>query len=98
MHAQDLSRSVPHGFRRLADQLLRASSAVPLLISEGVNRSSNAQRRQRFVEAQGEAAETAAAVEILEALEFVTTDASDDFQDRAARIAAMLTGLIRHHS
>ena len=52
--AKGISEQIPRGYRSLSDQLIRSGSGVVLLIAEGANRFSSAQKRQRFVEARGE--------------------------------------------
>jgi four helix bundle protein len=84
--------------RRIGDQLGRASSAVPLLIAEGAQRRTSAQKRQRFTEARGEAAETASACELARALELVDAATAVSVEVLADRVCAMLTRLIARHS
>ncbi len=38
--ADRLARRIPRGYRGLADHLLRAATAIPVLIGEGANRVS----------------------------------------------------------
>ena len=85
------------GHRRITDQLQRASAAVPLLIAEGAHRASHRQKRQRFVEARGECAETAAACELAYCLGLTSMELSEPVQVLADRVAAMLTRLIARH-
>ena len=89
---------VPRGYRCLAEQLLRSGVGVALLVAEGANRFAAPQKRQRFVEARGECGEAAATVEVLEAVGLVAAGRSEEFVEAADRVAAMLTGLISHHS
>lgn len=58
-----LADGVPRGYRRWADQLLRAAGSTVGLIGEGANRFTSGQKRQRFTEARGEAGEVAAWIE-----------------------------------
>jgi four helix bundle protein len=90
--ADRLCRGLPPGNGRIKDQLRRASQAVPLLVAEGAHRSSWPQKRQRYSEARGEAGEVAAAAELTQALGL--GDGSE-VVELAARVAAMLTRLIR---
>ena len=96
--AKELSDRVPRGYRGLADQLIRSGPAVALLIAEGANRESSAQKRQRFAEARGECGEAAATVEILVRMELLLGEEPARFERTADEVAAMLTGLIRRHS
>ncbi len=92
---KNLSGSIPRGHRSLADQVLRSSSAIPLLVAEGANRKSLGTKRQRFEEARGECGESAAAIELMVVLGFVATEEGEACLQLAGRIGAMLTGLIR---
>ena len=90
-----LAQRLPRGNGSLKDQLKRSGQAPVLLIAEGANRFSAAQKRQRFTEAQGECGETAAAAETAAALGLVPPGDAQAVQDLAARVSAMLTGLIK---
>ena len=96
--AKGISEQIPRGYRSLSDQLIRSGSGVVLLIAEGANRSSSAQKRQRFVEARGECGEAAATVELSERMGLISPQECQLFQSTAGRIVAMLTGLIRRHA
>lgn len=96
--ARALASQLGHRDRRLADQLHRAASAVPLLISEGANRRTPGQKRQRFTEARGEAAEVAAACELAALFGIVSDDEAIEVELLADRVAAMLTRLIQRFS
>ena len=93
-----LSERVPRGYRSLADQLIRSAPSIALLIAEGANRLTPGQKRQRFVEARGECGEAAATVEVLRLMDLVPENDSRHFSQKADRVAAMLTGLIRLYS
>ena len=93
--AKKIADRVPRGYRSLADQLIRSAPAVALLVAEGANRSTPAQKRQRYTEARGECGEAAATVEVLAHMELVSRGESERFEQIADRVAAMLTGLIR---
>ena len=69
-----LARRIPHGYRWLADHLIRAACAVPVLTAEGANRASPGNKRQRFSEALGECGEAAAVAELVERLALVRGD------------------------
>ena len=96
--AKGISEQIPRGYRSLSDQLIRSGSGVVLLIAEGANRSSSAQKRQRFVEALGECGEAAATVELSQRMGLISTQECQLFQSTAGRVGAMLTGLIRRHA
>ena len=96
--AKGISEQIPRGYRSLSDQLIRSGSGVVLLIAEGANRCSAAQKRQRFIEARGECGEAAATVELCERLGLISGEDCQQFQSAAGRIAAMLSGLIRRRT
>ena len=93
--AKRAAARVPRGYRTLADQMLRAACSTVLLISEGANRFSAGDKRQRFRMAQGECGECAAASELAMKLGLVPTHEALAVQQLAARVGAMLTRLIR---
>ena len=68
--------------------------ARSLLLAEGANRRGAAEKRQRFVESRGEAGETAAACDLVMALELGSPTLAQCAKQYAARLAAMLTKLI----
>jgi len=93
--AKRLSDQVPRGYRSFADQMMRAAGSTVLLIAEGANRRTAGQKRQRFSEARGECGEVAAAAEMLGLLGLVPGAEAAELQGKAARVAAMLTGLLK---
>jgi four helix bundle protein len=75
--------------------VVRSATGLGPLIAEGANRFSPKQKRQRFVEARGEAAEVAAHLERLRRYGFI----SEAQLLKGSRLAdRVLTGLIRRHS
>ena len=92
--AKELAKEIPRGHRSVADHVLRASSNTVLLLAEGANRRSAAQKRQRFVESRGECAEVAAAADLVIVLDLGSATRAEDLKQRAARVSAMLTKLI----
>jgi four helix bundle protein len=93
-----LIAQVPQGHHKLVDQIVRASTGAEALIAEGANRYSPKQKRQRFVEARGEAGEVAAHLERLRRYRFITRSQLLEGLTLADRLCAMLTGLIKRHS
>lgn len=96
--SRKLADRVPRGYRPFADQLLRAAGHTVLLISEGANRYTAGQKRQRYTEARGECGEVAAAAELLATLRLVPELEARQVEQLAGRVAAMLTRLIQRHS
>ena len=93
-----LARGIPRGYRWLADHLVRAACAVPVLTAEGANRVSPGTKRQRFSEALGECGEAAAVAEVVERLALVRGDETATVLAHADRAAALLHGLVRKHT
>ena len=60
-HVMVLVTQVPEGHAKMVDQIVRAATGAEALIAEGANRYTPKQKRQRFVEARGEAGEVAVA-------------------------------------
>ena len=89
-----LAKSLPRGNAALADQLLRASQAVPLLVAEGSNRRTGKQERQRYVEARGEVGEAAAALELIARLQLAPANQLSHCWDLATPVHAMLSRLV----
>lgn len=96
--AHQVSQRIPRGYRSFAEQLLRAAGETVALIGEGANRFTSGQKRQRFVEARGEAGEVAVHVEAICTMGLVTQEDAHEVLHKADRICAMLTRLIRRHS
>ena len=96
--ADRLARRIPRGYRGLADHLLRAAAAIPVLIGEGANRVSAGHKRQRFAEAGGECGEVAAVIELVDRLALIPGDDHTAELKLAGRVAAMLAGLVRKFS
>lgn len=89
---------VPAGHANMVDQIVRAATGAEALIAEGANRYSAKQKRQRFVEARGEAGEVAAHLERLRRYRFISEEQLMQGLGLADRLCAMLTGLIKRHS
>ena len=96
--ADGVATSLASRHRRIADQLQRASLAVPLLIAEGANRRTTGQKRQRFTEARGEAAEVAAAAELAAYIGLLSQEQAMEIETLCDRVVAMLTRLVARHA
>ena len=96
--SQRVADRIPRGYRRLADQLQRSGTAPALLIAEGANRRAVGDKRQRFSEANGEAGEAAATVAVGQRLGVVSEQDGAQVRRLAARVAAMMTRLVRRFS
>lgn len=93
-----VSKQVPKGHHKMVDQIVRAATGTEALIAEGANRYTPKQKRQRFIEARGEAGEVAAHLERLARYGFITEEQLMSGLGMADRVCAMLTGLIKRHS
>jgi len=104
--SRGLARRIPRGYGWLADHLVRAACAAPVLTAEGANRVSPGAKRMRFSEALGECGEAAAprlrsgqaVAEVVERLALVKGDAPAAVLVHADRAAALLTGLVKKHA
>jgi four helix bundle protein len=92
--AEKIAASIPRGHRNVADHLERAASNAVLLLAEGANRRGNGEKRQRFVESQGETGEVAAAADLVIVLRLGSADDAEELKQLASRVSAMLTRLI----
>ena len=90
-----MSRTVPRGFADLRDQVNRSALATVRHIAEGANRLTPADRRARYVIARGEIGECDATLDTLARLDFIPASCAEDLRCLAARVGAMLTGLIQ---
>ena len=94
----EITPQVPRGHHKMVDQIVRSSTGAEALIAEGANRFTSKQKRQRFVEARGEAGEVAAHLERLHRYRFISEQQLMQGLGLADRLCAMLTGLIKRHS
>jgi four helix bundle protein len=93
--AKLVAESIPRGHRNVADHMVRSAANAVLLLAEGANRRTSAEKRQRFVECRGECGEVAAAADLVLLLELTRDSApAEELKRHAARVSAMLTGLI----
>ena len=93
--AKEAADSIPYGYRKYRDQLLRSGGAPALLICEGANRYHKGAKRQRYDQARGEAGEAAGTTVVLNDMGLISSDAAANINRLAGRLGAMLTGLIR---
>ena len=88
-----VAQRVARADRDLARQMRRASTSVPLNISEGVH-SRGGNQAARFQNAMASARETAAALEVSIAARYITDDGLGELLDRLDHIVATLWKLI----
>jgi len=60
-----ITKRLPKGNAKLADQLWRSSTSIPTNIAEGVGKRSTAERRHYYVIARGSAFESASHLDIV---------------------------------
>jgi four helix bundle protein len=89
-----LADTIPRGRRKLADHLVRAGTSIPLLIAEGANRVSHADKAHKFTEARSETAECGAASEVALTQKIGDQTLAREVLSLARRVGAMLTGLV----
>ena len=80
---------------KLRDQAMRAAQSACLNIAEANGRFSFADRRRVFAIARGEATEAAAAVQVAAMSGRCRESSAEDARRLGARVAALLSGLIR---
>ena len=88
-----VARRVARSDKDLARQMRRASTSVPLNISEGVH-SRGGNQAARFHDAMGSARETTAAIEASVAAAYIDGSGLQPVLDRLDRIVATLWKLI----
>jgi len=94
--AQGLCEQVPRGFAKFANQLLRAAGSAVFNTGEAANARMAGEKRNGFGIARKETGEAAAAAEALALMNLVRCEDTVDFIQAADRLAAQLTGLIKH--
>ena len=80
---------------KLRDQAMRAAQSTCLNIAEANGRFSLPDRRRVFAIARGEAAEAVAAVQVAAMSGRCSESSAEQARRHGARVAALLTGLIR---
>ena len=93
-----LADTIPRGRRKLADHLVRAGTSAPLLIAEGANRVSHADKAHKFTEARSDTAECGSAAEVALTQEIGDQALAREVLSLARRGGAMLTGLVGKYS
>lgn len=91
--AVQMSKRLTRGYYPLADQLLRASTSVPLNIAEGNGKWHVKERVNHFRIARASAFECAAIMDILGKLELITHEDQNHEKERLQEIGKMLSAL-----
>ena len=81
--------------RYLADQLLKASTSIPLNIAEGAGKISKKSKRNYYSISQGSATECAAIFEVCNKLNIIKKEEYDSGKNILNRISSMLTSLMK---
>ncbi len=95
VEATDIADNLPRGRAKLADQLRRAAESTFLNIGEGAARRSPRDKAYRYVLAQSECSESAAALELIEIQRLASPRAVLSALHLAARVCQMLEKLIQ---
>lgn len=79
----------------LQSQIRRAATSVPLLISEGCGRLTDADFKHFLIQARGSAKEISTALELSKRLKYIPLQTFDKLNQSSEMIAKMLTNLIK---
>jgi len=92
--AKKVAGAIPRGHRNVADHMQRSAQNAVLLLAEGANRRTPGEKRQRFGESRGECGEVAATADLVIVMELSPSSDARELKALAARVSAMLTGLL----
>ena len=87
--------AVPRGYSALVDQWRRASMSVPLNIAEAVGKTSEADRRNRYAIARGEAMECGAIIDVVRLIDVLPESELLAAKQLLIRVVGMLSKLCR---
>src|SRR5689334_19242318 len=87
--------AIPKGYSALVDQWRRAATSVPLNIAEAVGKVSEAERRNRYAIARGEAMECGAIIDVVRLLGGVAEPELDTAKRLVVRTVEMLSRMAR---
>ena len=93
--ARRIIKLIPRGNADWADQLRRASRATPLLIAEGVGKTTMAHQVRYYGDARESTFECAACLDVLREEELVEATLLGEGKQDLERIVAMLTKMCR---
>ena len=93
--AKKVAASIPRGHRNVADHMQRSAQNAVLLLAEGANRRTAGHKSQRFGESRGECGEVAASADLVIVMELGPRGDAQELKALAARVSAMLTGLLK---
>jgi len=90
--------SVTHAKAAAKDQLDRASTSVPLNITEGNGKIPDSERARSPEIARGSALECAACLDVMQVRGFAAAAEIEGAKEQLSRIVAMLMGMLRRFS
>ena len=90
-----LTTDFERGDWTLRDQVRRSSQSVFLNIAEGLGQTQHGPKRKAFAVAQGELAESRAALDLAGMRDLISQDARAACEELADRVAAMLWKLVQ---
>jgi four helix bundle protein len=93
--AAAIADRIPTRYSSLADQVRRASIAIPLNIAEGSGKSTGPDQRRFYAVARGSAMECAAIVDACRALELVAVAQAADADALLAPVIRVLSKMCR---
>jgi len=91
VHIDKIVEQLPRGRGYIADQLLRASSSVPLNIAEGAGEYSGNEKIRFYRMARRSATECAGIIDVCNRLKIIGDDLYSTGRELLIRIVAMLT-------
>ena len=86
---------IPRGYSALIDQWRRAATSVPLNIAEAVGKTSDAERRNRYAIARGEAMECGAIIDVVRQVGVVSDSELAAAKQLVVRMVGMFSRLCR---
>jgi four helix bundle protein len=95
VNLNDIVNNLPKGQARLADQLKRAATSIPLNIAEGSGKRTKVDCDRYFYNARGSAMECAAVLDVCVAINLITKENQIKNKELLHRIVAMLTKMSR---
>lgn len=93
--ADDVVEEFPKGRGYLADQLLRASTSIPLNIAEGTGKISKGSKKNYYSISQASTAECSAIFDVCNKLKIINQEHYIMGKEMLSRIAVMLTKLMK---
>jgi four helix bundle protein len=93
--ADNVVEKFPKGRAYLTDQLLRASTSIPLNIAEGSGRISKGSKKNFYSISQASATECAAIFDVCNRLKIIKQEQYNNGKEMLSRISLLLTNLMK---